>query len=166
MEAIVAAYRDWGIGYGGTQTMVIPEDRKHFQKLTEGNAIIVGRRTMDDFPDGKPLKNRVNIVLTHQDIEIEGAIVVHSVEEALEEAKKYPKVFVVGGASVYKQFMNYFEKIHVTKIFDAPKSDAFFTNIDNAFDWTLEDESEIKEYNGVKYKFSVFEAYDINNYIK
>ena len=83
MEAIVAVYEHWGIGCCGTQPVVVSEDRKHFRNVTAGAAVIVGRKTLADFPGGKPLKNRTNIVITSQDIEIEGAIVVHSVEDAV-----------------------------------------------------------------------------------
>ena len=80
MEAIVAVYSDWGIGLGGTQPVVLKADRAHFRELTAGTAVIVGRKTMEDFPGGKPLKNRHNIVVTRQNIDIPGAEVAHSTE--------------------------------------------------------------------------------------
>lgn len=78
MDAIVAVYADWGIGAKGTQPLVIPADRRRFRALTMGAAVIVGRRTLDDFPGGRPLPGRENLVLTRQNITIEGAQVVHS----------------------------------------------------------------------------------------
>ena len=77
MDAIVAVYSDWGIGDGGTQPVVLHADRVHFRQVTEGAAVIVGRKTLSDFPGGRPLKGRYNIVVTRQDIQIEGAQVVH-----------------------------------------------------------------------------------------
>ena len=77
MDAIVAVYADWGIGAKGTQPLVIPADRRRFRALTMGAAVIVGRRTLDDFPGGRPLPGRENLVLTRQNITIEGAQVVH-----------------------------------------------------------------------------------------
>ena len=100
MDAIVAVYSDWGIGDGGTQPVVLKADRVHFRQVTDGNAVIVGRKTLSDFPGGRPLKNRYNIVVTRQDIQIEGAQVVHSTEEALTAAAEHPRCLVIGGASV------------------------------------------------------------------
>ena len=86
MEAIVAVYGDWGIGCDGTQPVVLKADRAHFREVTAGAAVLVGRRTMEDFPGGRPLKGRHNIVVTRQNLEIEGAQVVHDTEEALAAA--------------------------------------------------------------------------------
>ena len=157
MEAIVAVYSDWGIGCCGTQPVVVPEDRKHFRNVTADAAVIVGRRTLADFPGGKPLKNRVNIVLTSQNIEIEGAIVVHSVEEALLEAGKTARCLCIGGESVYKQFMPYVDKVYVTKVEALPKSDAYFHNLDADKSWRITDAGEEKEHEGIKYRFMVYE---------
>ena len=104
MDAIVAVYADWGIGDGGTQPVVLKADRAHFRELTKGAAVIVGRRTLGDFPGGKPLKGRDNLVVTRQNIEIPGARVVHSTEEALAAAAEYERCLVIGGASIYRQF--------------------------------------------------------------
>ena len=105
MEAVVAVYSDWGIGCCGTQPVVVSADRKHFRAVTGTGAVIVGRKTLADFPGGKPLKNRVNIVVTRQNIEIENAVVAHSVEEAAEIAAQYDKAYVIGGASIYKKML-------------------------------------------------------------
>lgn len=166
MEAIAAVYRDWGIGKDGTQPLVIPEDRKRFRELTEGAAIIVGRKTLEDFPDGKPLPGRTNIVLTKQDIEIEGAIVVHNVDEVLETVKDMPRVFVVGGATVFYNLLHYCTKIHLTRIDAKPESDRLFINLDNEFNWTLTYESPTHEHNGIKYNFCEYEIYNIYNDIR
>ena len=91
MEAIVAVYSDWGIGSGGTQPVVLKADRAHFKELTDGAAVIVGRKTLGDFPGGRPLKGRHNIVVTRQDIEVAGAQVAHSTGEALTLAAEYER---------------------------------------------------------------------------
>lgn len=166
MEAIVAVYSDWGIGGKGTQPVVIPEDRKRFQELTEGAAIIVGRKTLADFPNGKPLENRRNYVLSTQDIEIEGAIVCHSLEETLEAVKDEPKVFVVGGASIYDQFLRYCGKVYITRIYALPESEVYFRNLDEDFNWTCEEFGDAKFYEGIKYRFCEYEVYDISKDIK
>ncbi|MEF9970754.1 MAG: dihydrofolate reductase [Oscillospiraceae bacterium] len=167
MEAIVAYYENWGIGFEGTQPLVIPEDRRHFQELTEGAAVIVGRRTLADFPGGKPLKNRQTFVLSHQDIKIEGATVVHSVEEVLEAVRDLPKVFVIGGASVYDALLSHCDKVHITKIYARPQCDVFFPNLDEVFQWSFDYESDtMTSENGTKYKYFGYEAYDVKKNIK
>ena len=157
MEAIVAVYEHWGIGCCGTQPVVVSEDRKHFRNVTAGAAVIVGRKTLADFPGGKPLKNRTNIVITSQDIEIEGAIVVHSVEEALSEAEKTERCLCIGGESVYRQLLPYIDKVHVTMVYASPDCDAFFPNLDTDSAWRVTDPGEEKEENGLKYRFIVYE---------
>ena len=167
MDAIVAYYQNWGIGAKGTQPIVIPEDRKRFQEMTEGGTVIVGRRSLADFPNGKPLKNRKNIVITHQNIEIEGAIVVHSVEEALEMVKDQPRVYVIGGASIYDALVPYCEKVYITKIYARPECDVFFKNLDESFEWAFDSESALMTSStGVQYRYYVYEKYYVNNVIK
>ena len=140
MEAIVAVYSDWGIGARGTQPIVIPEDRRRFAQLTKGATVIVGRRTLADFPGGKPLKGRENLVISRQDTEIEGARVVHTMQEAVDAAQNAEKVFVLGGASIYMGMFPYLDRIYVTKIGATPKSDAYFPNLDSLPDWKCVEE--------------------------
>lgn len=135
MEAIVAVYSDWGIGARGTQPIVIPEDRRRFAQLTKGATVIVGRRTLADFPGGKPLKERENLVITRHGDDIEGARVMRTVQEAVEATKDCGRVFVIGGATVYMAMFQYLDRIHVTKIGAQPKSDAYFPNLDSLPDW-------------------------------
>ncbi len=138
MELIVAVDRNWGIGYHGTQPVVVSEDRKRFRQLTKGAAVIVGRRTLEDFPGGKPLPNRRNLVLTRDpSFAVEGSETVHSVEEALEAVSGEEKVFVIGGASVYRQLLPFCDRAHVTLLDAAPPADAFFPNLDADPAWVL-----------------------------
>ena len=157
MDAIVAVYSDWGIGDGGTQPVVLKADRVHFRQVTEGNAVIVGRKTLSDFPGGRPLKNRYNIVVTRQDIRIEGAQVVHSTEEALTAAAEHPRCLVIGGASVYKQFYPYYDRVFLTKIDLSPHSDSFFPDLDADPAWVCTEEGEWLEENGLRYCFCTYE---------
>lgn len=156
MEAVVAVFSDWGIGSDGTQQVVLKADRAHFRDITTGNAVIVGRKTLEDFPGGKPLKNRYNIVVTRQNISIEGATVVHSTEEALKEAEKQERTIIIGGASIYKQFFPFTDIVHITKIESAPHSDSFFPNLDSLPDWKLEDATDWMEENGTRYCFCTY----------
>ena len=157
MDAIVAVYSDWGIGDGGTQPVVLKADRVHFRQVTDGNAVIVGRKTLSDFPGGRPLKNRYNIVVTRQDIRIEGAQVVHSTEEALAAAAEHPRCLVIGGASVYKQFYPHYDRVFLTKIDLAPHSNSFFPDLDADPAWVCTDEGEWLEEDGVRYCFCTYE---------
>ncbi len=157
MDAIVAVYSDWGIGAKGTQPVVIKGDRLRFRMETDGAAVIVGRKTMEDFPGGRPLKNRHNIVVTRQDIQVQDAVAVHTLEEALAEAAKYERCFVIGGASVFQEFFPHIDRVLVTKIELCPHSDSYFPNLDEAPDWALTDHGEWMEEQGIRYQFCVYE---------
>ena len=157
MEAIVAVFSDWGIGCEGTQQVVLKADRAHFKDLTMGAAVIVGRRTLEDFPGGRPLKGRQNIVVTRQDLTIEGAEIAHSTDEALALAKKYPRTLVIGGASVYRQFLPCLDLVHVTQIDLKPKSDSYFENLDASPAWRLREAGDWQEENGVRFRFASYE---------
>lgn len=157
MDAIVAVYSDWGIGDGGTQPVVLKADRRHFRSLTDGSAVIVGRKTLADFPGGKPLANRFNIVVSRQGINVDGALVVHSTGEALDAAEDFEQCFVIGGASVYMQFFNYLERVYVTKIDIEPQSDSFFPNLDRNPEWECVSQEPWEEENGIRYCFCTYE---------
>lgn len=158
MDAVVAADAAWGIGLHGTQTLVIPEDRKHFRSVTGYGTIIVGRRTLLDFPEGRPLKNRRNIILTRDaDFTVEGGEVAHSVEEAVRMAGDPPEgVFVCGGESVYRQLLPYCRRVFVTRIFAEAEADAHFPNLDESPEWRLEEEGEVLESGGLRYCFQTY----------
>ena len=156
MEAIVAVYSDWGIGSGGTQPVVLKADRTHFKELTDGAAVIVGRKTLGDFPGGRPLKGRHNIVVTRQDIEVAGAQVAHSTGEALTLAAEYERCLVIGGASVYRQFMPYLDTVYVTKIDLAPQSDSYFENLDSSPNWERIDEELWQSEGDIRYCFVTY----------
>ena len=164
LEAIVAVYADWGIGANGTQPLTLKADRRHFRELTDGAAVIVGRKTLADFPGGRPLKNRANIVLTRQDIAIEGAAVVHSVAEALAEAAKRRRAFVIGGESVYKALLPHMYRIYLTKIIYAPHSDAFFPDLDADPAWRIADPGAAEEEDGIPFRFMVYEREEEKSY--
>ena len=157
MDAIVAVYSDWGIGDGGTQPVVVKADRRHFRSLTDGSAVIVGRKTLADFPGGKPLANRFNIVVSRQGINVDGALVVHSTGEALDAAEDFEQCFVIGGASVYMQFFNYLERVYVTKIDTEPQSDSFFPNLDRNPEWECVSQEPWEEEDGIRYCFCTYE---------
>ena len=151
MELIVAVYDDWGIGCDGTQPIALSADRKFFRETTRGAMVIVGRRTLADFPGGKPLPNRVNVVLTRQQTEIPDVVVCNSTEAAAELAKSAQKAMVIGGGSVYKQMLPYCQGAYVTKVHVTPESDTYFPNLDEDPDWTLDQILLSGEENGIRY---------------
>ena len=156
VEAIVAVYADWGIGAKGTQPVVLKADRAHFRRLTQGAAVIVGRKTLEDFPGGKPLPGRRNIVVTRQALDIEGAQVVHSTEEALSAAAAHERCLVIGGASVYRQFFPHIDRVHLTKIDRTPVSDSFFPDLDADPAWVCVSQEPWQEENGVRFCFAEY----------
>ena len=129
MNIIVAVDKNWAIGKDNKLLVAIPADMKMFRQETTGKVIVLGRKTLETFPGGLPLKNRTNIILTtNKDFKVKDATVVHSIEELLEEIKKYPsdQVYCVGGDSVYKQLLPYCDTAHVTKIDFGYEADRYF----------------------------------------
>ena len=155
MDAIVAVYSDWGIGAGGTQPVVLKADRRHFIDLTRGRTVIAGRKTLADFPNGRPLKNRTNIILTRQDMTIDGALVAHDAGEVLSLGGD--NAMVLGGESVFKMLMPYIDRIFVTKIYCCPQSDSYFADLDADENWLIADESELMNEDGIEYRFLRYE---------
>ena len=153
MEAIVAVYEDWGIGCCGTQPVALSVDRNFFREMTRGAMVIVGRRTVADFPGQKPLPGRVNVVLTRQGKEIPGFTVCGSPEEAVELAKTAQKAMVIGGGSIYRQMLPFCDSALVTKVYCNPGSDTYFPNLDKLPTWEVESTSETYEENGLTYQF-------------
>ena len=156
MEAIVAVYSDWGIGFRGTQPVVVRADRKHFRAVTGDAAVIVGRRTLADFPGGRPLPGRRNIVLTRQQLEIPGAEVVYTAEEAARAAAAHERCFVIGGASVYRQLYPLLTRVYVTKLDVRPESDSFFPDLDADPAWTCTEQGPWCEEDGLRYCFCTY----------
>ncbi len=155
MNLIVAVDKNWAIGYQNNMLISIPEDMRFFRDETTGKAVIMGRKTMETFQGGKPLKNRLNVVITTKDIQINDAIVVHSIEEALEAVKEYKSedVYVIGGESIYNQMIDYCDTAHVTKIDYAYHADTYFPNLDERKDWKIVAESEERTYYDIEYAF-------------
>ena len=156
MELIVAVYDDWGIGKDGTQPIALSADRKFFRETTRGAMIIVGRRTIEDFPGQKPLPGRVNVAISRNNTEIPGFTLCHSPEEAVELAKTAEKAFVTGGGSIYRQMLPYCDTAYVTKVHCNPESDTFFPNLDQEKGWFLEQILQSGEENGVKYEMCLY----------
>ena len=156
MNLIVAVYEDWGIGRDGTQPVALSADRKFFRETTRGAMVIVGRRTIEDFPGKKPLPGRVNIALTRSAEEIPGFTVCHSPEEAMELAKSAESCFVIGGGSIYQQMLPFCDTAYITKVHANPGSDTFFPNLDEDENWYPAQTLQSGEENGIAYEMLLY----------
>lgn len=160
MNLIVAVDNNWAIGFRNKLLVSIPNDMKHFREETTGKVVVFGRKTLENFPQGQPLQNRINIVMSaNPSFQVKGAKVVHSVEELLKELKKYrdEDIFIIGGDSVYKQLLPYCNVAHVTKIDHEYQADTYFPNLDKDPEWKITAESDEQTYFDLPYQFLKYE---------
>ena len=156
MNIIAAVDANWAIGYRNELLVKIPNDQKWFQKITTGKVVVMGRKTMETFPNGMPLKNRTNIVLTgDRALRVKDAELVYGIEELLEKLRQYntEDVYVIGGESVYEELLPYCDTAYITKIDYTYQADRYFPNLDNDADWHIESESEEQTYFDLEYYF-------------
>ena len=160
MNLIVNVDKNWAIGLGSKLLVRIPQDMKYFRSMTTGHVVVMGRKTLESFPESKPLPNRVNIVLTRdQGYQAPGAVVVHSMEELKEELKKYSgeEIFVIGGGQIYRELLPLCDKAYVTKVDRAFDADVYFPDLDQDPQWKMTKVSEEQTYFDLEYVFAVFE---------
>lgn len=160
MRAIVCADKNWGIGYKNRLLVSIPSDMKFFRETTTGKVIVMGRKTLESFPNGMPLKNRINIVLTRdRNYEAKGAVIVHDEEELMNELGKYDteQIYIIGGESVYKMMLSHCDKIYVTKVHRAFQADTYFPNLDEMSEWKMTQESEEQTCFDLEFCFTTYE---------
>ena len=160
MNIIVAADKNWAIGKNNKLLVSIPQDMKFFRETTTGKVVVMGRKTLESFPGGQPLKKRVNIVLTSdKNYHVNVADIVHSIDALLEELKKYPAedIYVIGGESIYRQLLPYCDKAYVTKIEHAYDADTFFPNLDEDPQWRMTKTSDEQTYFDLEYEFTIYE---------
>lgn len=159
MNLIVAVDRNWAIGKDNKLLVSIPDDMKFFRATTTGKVVVMGRKTLESFPNGKPLKNRVNIVLTRDNnYKVSDAIVVHSKEELLKELEKYntDDVYIIGGESIYRMMLDECSRAFVTYVDYAYDADTYFPNLDENPEWTLAEESEEQTYYDIEFYFRTY----------
>lgn len=159
MIAVLSADKNWGIGLKGDLLVRIPNDMKNFRKITTGNVIVMGRKTLESFPNGAVLPNRVNIVMTKNPAyKAKGAVIVHSEAELMEELKNYPdmQVYVIGGESIYRQLLPYCDEAYVTRIDYSYQADRYFPNLDEMEDWELAEEGEEQTFFDIEYYFNIY----------
>lgn len=156
MNLIAAVDKNWAIGKDNGLLVSIPADMKFFRETTIGKVVVMGRKTLESFPNGLPLKNRVNIVLTTDySYQVKDAVIVHSKEELEEELQKYNSedIYVIGGESVYRLLLDACDTAHITKIDYAYEADAFFPNLDENPDWEIVADSEEQTYFDLEFYF-------------
>lgn len=156
MELIVAVYDDWGIGKDGTQPIAVSADRKFFREMTRGAMVIVGRKTLADFPGGKPLPNRTNVVLSRGKVDMLGVVVCATTEEAVTLAKTVDRAMVIGGGSIYRQMLPYCDTAYITKVHVTPESDTWFPNLDEDPAWEMAEILQSGEENGIAYEMCLY----------
>lgn len=160
MDLIVAADKNWAIGKGGDLIYSIPEDMKFFRRTTLGKTVVMGRKTLESFPGGKPLPKRVNVVLSsNPDYAPEGAVSVHNYSELFAEIAKYPEdeVLLIGGGRLYTDLAKYCRRAYITLI-DAETEgvDTFIPNFDELEGWSIESVSEPVEDAGYTFRFAAY----------
>lgn len=159
MNLIVAVDRNWAIGNKNKLLNSIPEDMKFFRTTTTGKVVIMGRKTLESFPGGQPLKKRLNIVISkNPDYHVKDAVVVPDIQAALDAVKDYDTrdVYVIGGESVYRQMLPYCDVAHVTKMDYAYEADTWFPNLDQNEEWAMVAQSEEKTYFDLEYEFDLY----------
>ena len=160
MNLIAAVDQNWAIGNKNKLLVRIPDDQKFFRETTTGKVVVMGRKTLESFPNGLPLKNRTNIVLTHdKNYQVKDAIVLHSLEELHAELQKYPSeyIYVIGGETIYRQLLDECDVAHITKIDYAYDADAYFPNLDERPEWKITADSEEQTYFDLEYYFYKYE---------
>ncbi len=154
MELIVNVSSDWGIGLGNQLLVAIRADLQRFRSLTLGKTVILGRKTLQTFPGGRPLKGRRNLILsTDPNYRVEGAEVAHSIEEMRKLLSPEEVAFVIGGESIYRSLLPYCSRARVTKSYVNLPADRFFPNLDELPGWQIETEGELLEENGTQFQY-------------
>ena len=160
MDLIVAVGADWGIGKEGDLLFSIPEDMKYFRTMTQGKVVVMGRKTLESLPGGKPLKNRTNLVLSQNpDYTVEDAQVCQSIDEVRKAVRAYAEddVMVIGGAGIYRALLPYCKRAYVTHVDAIAPADTYFPDLTKEPGWALAQTGEPQEHEGLRYRFCMYE---------
>lgn len=160
MNLIAAVDNNWAIGNKGQLLVRIPNDHKMFRNETLGKVVVLGRKTLETFPNGLPLQQRTNIILsTDKNYKVNGATVVNSIDMLLKELEKYNSedVYIIGGESIYRQMLEYCDVAHITHIDHEYEADAYFPNLQQEKDWEVSEESDELTYFDLIYQFVKYE---------
>ena len=160
MNLIASADKNWAIGKDGGLLYRLPQDMKFFRTTTSGKVVVMGRKTLESFPGGNPLKNRVNIFLTrNKDYKKDGVLICTDTDELKNELKKHSTddIFVIGGEEIYKLLLPMCNKAYITRIDSVADADTFFPNLDRADGWEITGMSETITDNGTDFRFVTYE---------
>lgn len=160
MNLIAAVDKNWAIGKNNKLLVRIPMDQKFFRETTTGKVVVMGRKTLESFPNGLPLKNRTNIVLTHDlSYQVKDAVIVHSLDELHEALAGFASedIYVIGGEKVYRELLDECDVAHITKIDYAYDADAYFPNLDERPEWKITADSEEQTYFNLEFYFYKYE---------
>ncbi|MBQ9729192.1 MAG: dihydrofolate reductase [Clostridia bacterium] len=162
IKAIVHADKEWGIGKGNDMMFSLPEDMRFFREITTGHTVVMGGNTLRSMPGGKPLKNRVNIVLSRGQVR-DDCIIVRSYEELKNELKnrQNEEIYVIGGGEVYKELLPYCEQVLVTKVNAVGGAEVFFPNLDEDENFVCVYVSEPQMDNGQLICFTTYENLNV-----
>ena len=157
ITAIVHVDKQWGIGKGNDMMFSLPKDMKFFRETTMGNTVVMGGKTLRSFPNQKPLKNRVNIVLSRGQVR-DDCVIVRSYEELKNElkARKNEEIFIIGGGEVYRELLPYCDRALVTKVDAIGGAEVFFPNLDEMDNFVCVNEGEPVEDNGYSIRFTEY----------
>lgn len=156
MNLIVAVDKNWAIGKENKLLVRIPADMKNFRRITTGKVVVMGRKTLESFPNGRPLKERTNIVFSqNSEYQVKDAIVFHRLNDVMDQLKKYRSedIYVIGGECIYRLLLPFCDTAYVTKIDHAYEADAYFPNLDEMKDWEITEESDEQTYFNLEYRF-------------
>ncbi|MBQ3899905.1 MAG: dihydrofolate reductase [Lachnospiraceae bacterium] len=160
MNIVAAVDNNWAIGNKGELLVSIPNDQKSFRLLTTGKVVVLGRKTLDTFPQKQPLPNRTNIILSRdKNFKVKGAVVVNSVGELMEYLKPYKSedIYIIGGESIYEQLLPYCDTAHITAIDYEYEADTYLKNLDEDPEWVKTADSDEITYFDLSYSFVKYE---------
>ena len=159
MKAILCADRNWGIGWQNGLLIHIPSDMRFFREKTTGNIVVMGRKTLESLPGGRPLPDRDNIIFSRdKNLKVKGAAVVHDPEELQQLLTDVDtdRVYVIGGEQIYRLLLPYCDTVYVTKVDYAYQADAFFPDLDSMPEWELTEESEEQTCFDIEFTFRTY----------
>ncbi len=159
MNIIVAVSSNWGIGKNNGLLFNIPEDMKFFREMTMNKVVVMGRKTLESFPQKKPLPKRTNIVLSRNaDFAPDGVLVCHSIEALFKELKKYDTedIFIIGGEQIYREMIPFCSRAYITQVEHEADADSFLPDFTKLHSWELEDISPKLSDNGYTFTFNVY----------
>ena len=159
MKLIVAVDERWGIGKDGDLLLSIPDDMRFFRETTRSAVLVMGYNTLISFPGSKPLPGRLNIVLNDAaGCRESGAVICRSLDQLFRFLNSFgtDEVYVIGGGSIYRQLLPYCDTAYITKMRFDGGADTFIPDLDQADNWTVAEEGELKEYEGIAYSFVTY----------